>query len=101
MHESLGRDKIYFVIAGRPHLVTKNCQVWVVDDDASIRWVLERALDNAGLSVQQFATVEEALKELVYEQPRVVMTDIRMQGKIGIEFLAALGRMFPDIRGLS
>jgi two-component system nitrogen regulation response regulator GlnG len=78
--------------------VTKNCQVWVVDDDASIRWVLERALDNAGLSVQQFATVEEALKELVYEQPRVVMTDIRMQGKIGIEFLAALGRMFPDIR---
>ena len=78
--------------------MTKNCQVWVVDDDASIRWVLERALDNAGLSVQQFATVEEALKELVYEQPRVVMTDIRMQGKIGIEFLAALGRMFPDIR---
>ena len=72
--------------------------VWIVDDDASIRWVLERAFLDAGLTVQHFSAADEALERMAHEQPKVVMTDIRMHGKTGIELLETLRVQFPDIR---
>ena len=75
-----------------------DAHVWIVDDDASIRWVLERAFLDAGLTVQHFSAADEALERMAHEQPKVVMTDIRMHGKTGIELLETLRVQFPDIR---
>ena len=60
--------------------------------------MLERTFLDAGLTVRHFSTADEALKKAAHEQPSVVMTDIRMQGKTGIEFLEVLRVEFPDIR---
>ena len=49
----------------------KNSEVWVVDDDASIRWVLERALVDAGLSVREFGNIDEAMRVVGHELPNV------------------------------
>jgi two-component system nitrogen regulation response regulator GlnG len=80
--------------------VSGSSQIWVVDNDASIRWVLERAFIDIGLSVRQFGSADEALEALEaldYELPNVVITDIRMPGKSGLEFLETLGDRFPEI----
>jgi two-component system nitrogen regulation response regulator GlnG len=55
-------------------------RVWLVDDDDSIRWVLERALRNGGMTPRAFETAEQALVALRGESPDVLMTDIRMPG---------------------
>ena len=78
--------------------MTNSSQVWVVDDDASIRWVLRRTFTDAGLSVQQFSNADEALDRVVVEQPKVILTDVRMQGTDGIRFLETLRVKFPDIQ---
>ena len=75
----------------------KNSEVWVVDDDASIRWVLERALINAGLLVRQFGNADDAMGVVGNELPNVVMTDIKMPGSKSLEFLETLGDRFPEI----
>ena len=75
----------------------KNSEVWVVDDDASIRWVLERALVDAGLSVREFGDIDEAMRVMGHELPNVVITDIKMPSRKGLEFLETLGDRFPEI----
>lgn len=59
--------------------------IWVVDDDSSIRWVLSRTLRAEGFFVQDFETAEAVLIALKKNQPDVLMTDIRMPGKSGLE----------------
>ena len=71
--------------------------VWVVDDDQSMRWVLERSLSKDGLEVRTFSTANEALKELQTSRPHVVLSDIRMPGLSGLEFLDSLRKDWPDI----
>ena len=71
--------------------------VWVVDDDQSMRWVLERALSKDGLQVQTFSSANEALSQLQVSQPKVVLSDIRMPGLSGLEFLESLRKQWPDI----
>jgi two-component system, NtrC family, nitrogen regulation response regulator GlnG len=68
----------------------QNAEVWVVDDDQSIRWVLERSLSKAGLTVKAFASPAQARLALDSGMPAVVVTDIRMPGETGMEFLASL-----------
>src|SRR4029077_4798198 len=51
---------------------------WLVDDDASIRWVLERALRNDGMTARAFEAAEPALDALRGDAPDVLITDIRM-----------------------
>ena len=77
--------------------MTKRSEIWVVDDNASIRWVLERTLIDAGLSVRQFGNADEAMEVVEHKQPNVVMTDITMPGRKGLEFLETLGDKFPEI----
>ncbi|MGH1539739.1 MAG: nitrogen regulation protein NR(I) [Arenicella sp.] len=60
-------------------------EIWVVDDDDSIRWVLSRALQNHGFSVEVFADAESVLKVIGTKSPDVVLTDIRMPGISGLE----------------
>ena len=97
MHQSPRGHPIHILLARGITLVTRSSQVWVVDDDASIRWVLERALIDAGLSVRQFGNADEAMGVVDHELPNVVMTDIRMPGRSGLEFLEILGDRFPEI----
>jgi len=71
--------------------------VWVVDDDQSIRWVLERALQRAGLDVRAFASAHDCLAALVREQPRVLVSDIRMPGENGLELLERMKERWPGL----
>ena len=71
--------------------------VWVVDDDRSMRWVLERALAQAGFDTHSFARGDEALKRLANEQPDAVVSDIRMPGADGLELLAAVRAEWPSL----
>ncbi len=66
---------------------TLNLRVWLVDDDASIRWVLERALRNGGMLPRTFDAAEPALTALRSDAPDVLITDIRMSGQSGLELL--------------
>jgi two-component system nitrogen regulation response regulator GlnG len=62
-------------------------EVWIVDDDASIRWVLERALKQAGMTPIAFEDADSALSALRRGEPDVLVTDIRMPGKSGLDLL--------------
>ena len=70
-------------------------RVWLVDDDASIRWVLERALRSGGMTPRAFESAEPALIALRSEVPDVLLTDIRMQGRSGLELLEQIRAAQP------
>jgi two-component system, NtrC family, nitrogen regulation response regulator GlnG len=72
-------------------------EVWVVDDDAGIRWVLERAMDQAGLACRGFDSAPPALDALQQGRPDVLVTDIRMPGPDGLALLARLKDEWPDL----
>jgi two-component system, NtrC family, nitrogen regulation response regulator GlnG len=72
-------------------------QVWLVDDDASIRWVLERAARNAGMSSTSFESAEAALQALRTKQPDVLLTDVRMSGKSGFDLLHSVAATHPNL----
>jgi two-component system nitrogen regulation response regulator GlnG len=74
-----------------------NGVVWIVDDDQSIRWVLERALSQAGISRECFADAEAMLARLDAEQPDVVISDIRMPGIDGLELLSRIRERHQDL----
>ena len=71
--------------------------VWVVDDDRSIRWVLEKALQRAGMEVATFAGGSGVLERLGEGLPDVVVSDIRMPDRDGLELLREIGSRFPDL----
>jgi two-component system nitrogen regulation response regulator GlnG len=71
--------------------------VWVVDDDESIRWVLSRALEKAGVDVRQFSDAESVLGALKVSTPRVLMTDIRMGKMSGLDLADHLAEFYPDM----
>src|SRR6202051_5284124 len=65
----------------------KPLQVWLVDDDSSIRWVLEKALKGSGMLAKCFDGADNALTALRADAPDVLMTDIRMPGRSGLDLL--------------
>ncbi|MCB1614719.1 MAG: nitrogen regulation protein NR(I) [Pseudomonadales bacterium] len=71
--------------------------VWIVDDDKSIRWVLEKALAQAGIETRSFEDADTVLRKLPQVQPDVLITDIRMPGTDGIELLQQVNRQWPDM----
>ena len=74
-----------------------NNSVWVVDDDKSIRWVLERALSQAELNVQSFEQAEDLLRQLEHELPDAIISDIRMPGMDGLGLLSRIHEQYPDL----
>jgi two-component system, NtrC family, nitrogen regulation response regulator GlnG len=72
-------------------------QVWIVDDDQSVRWVLEKALKQAELTTRSFERAEHLLEAMEHSQPDVLITDVRMPGLSGIALLERLSRHYPDL----
>lgn len=72
-------------------------RIWIVDDDRSIRWVLERALSGAGMETRTFESGDEPLKRVKQEQPDVIVSDIRMPGIDGLTMLSQLQELHPQI----
>ncbi len=71
--------------------------IWIVDDDKSIRWVLEKAFTKDGLTPRSFEDPTQILAELENDRPDVIISDIRMQKMDGISLLENLKQRVPDI----
>ncbi len=71
--------------------------VWIVDDDASIRWVLDKALSNAGWQTTLFDNAGDVLRQVQCGNPDVIITDIRMPGTDGLELLQYLNERTPSL----
>ncbi|EEX35491.1 MULTISPECIES: nitrogen regulation protein NR(I) [Vibrio] len=71
--------------------------VWVVDDDSSIRWVMEKTLSSANIKCDTFSDAESVLLALERETPDVLVSDIRMPGIDGIELLKQVNERSPDL----
>ncbi len=77
--------------------MNKPYTVWIVDDDRSIRWVLERSMEQEGMAVNVFEHAESVLKAFVSDCPDALITDIRMPGMDGLELLAKIQDQHPDL----
>lgn len=71
--------------------------VWIVDDDQSIRWVLEKALERAGMSARSFSNAADMLDALEGGLPSVLLTDVRMPGMDGLTLLHKVKERHPDL----
>lgn len=71
--------------------------VWIVDDDQSMRWVLEKALARADVQVRSFSAAAEMLEALETELPSVLVTDIRMPGMDGLALLQRVKEQHPEL----
>ena len=77
--------------------MTEPNKIWVVDDDKSIRWVLEKALGKEELSVVSFENSEKLLERFNTERPDVIISDIRMPGMDGISLLDKIKKDAPEL----
>jgi two-component system, NtrC family, nitrogen regulation response regulator GlnG len=71
--------------------------VWIVDDDRSIRWVLEKALAREGIAYKTFSSAYEVLQALAISQPQVLVSDIRMPGESGLTLLNKVKERYPQM----
>ena len=71
--------------------------VWIVDDDQSVRWVLEKALKQADMETRSFERAEHLLDAIGEGQPDVLITDVRMPGMSGLALLERLRSSRPDL----
>lgn len=71
--------------------------VWIIDDDRSIRWVLEKALEQAELNTRSFENGDGIIHRLEREQPDAILSDIRMPGIDGLTLLEQIHSRFPHV----
>ncbi|MGB1092650.1 MAG: nitrogen regulation protein NR(I) [Oceanobacter sp.] len=71
--------------------------VWIIDDDKSIRWVLEKTLDQASIKTRVFEQAEPALNQLKKDVPDAIISDVRMPGIDGLDFLQQVHEIHPDL----
>ncbi len=77
--------------------MTEANQVWVIDDDRSIRWVLEKALTKAGMQVTSFSSANGVMEALERGQPEVVVSDVRMPGMDGFALMEKIKATYPEL----
>jgi two-component system, NtrC family, nitrogen regulation response regulator GlnG len=77
--------------------MTKPETVWIVDDDKSIRWVVEKALQKADINTRNFAAARDLLDALEDDTPDALITDIRMPGMDGLQLLDKIQVSHPDL----
>ncbi|MFZ6746019.1 nitrogen regulation protein NR(I) [Undibacterium sp. JH2W] len=71
--------------------------IWIVDDDDSIRWVLEKALARENLATRSFTNARDAMNALQSDTPQVLVSDIRMHGASGLELLQTVKAKYPGL----
>ena len=71
--------------------------VWIIDDDRSIRWVFEKALARENIEFKTFSTAQDALAAMEASLPQVVVSDIRMPGESGLQFLQKVKERHPAL----
>lgn len=71
--------------------------VWIIEDDASIRKVLHRAMSQEQLDTRVFSNAESALNALEVEAPNVILSDLRLPGMDGQRMLRETHRLYPDL----
>jgi two-component system nitrogen regulation response regulator GlnG len=72
-------------------------EIWIAEDDRSLRWVMEKALKREGIGVCSFENAEELLEALKKNQPEIIVSDIRMPGMDGLELLQLIHADHPNI----
>ena len=77
--------------------MSKSKKVWVADDDESIRFVLEKGLVDAGFDVSVFEDGNEVVNQLDLERPNVLLTDLKMPGRDGMDLLDTFRNEFSNI----
>ncbi len=77
--------------------MTELHKIWIIDDDKSIRWVLEKALSREHMDVVSFAEPEKLLRRLGRERPDVIISDIRMPGMEGITLMNEVKQLVPGL----
>ncbi len=77
--------------------MTKPETVWIIDDDKSIRWVVEKALQKAEIITRSFSGAADLLSALQHSLPDALITDIRMPGMDGLELLDKVQQSHPKL----
>ncbi|MDC1138878.1 nitrogen regulation protein NR(I) [Gammaproteobacteria bacterium] len=77
--------------------MSKSKKVWVADDDESIRFVLEKGLVDAGFEVSVFEDGNEVVNQLDIDKPNVLLTDLKMPGRDGMDLLDTFKNEFSNI----
>src|SRR6185503_18086001 len=95
VRERAGRHALHDPASGARKDGGMTNPVWIIDDDRSIRWVFEKALAREGIAHRTFGAAQEALDSLSEEAPQVVVSDIRMPGTSGLEFMQQLKARLP------
>ena len=83
--------------ADKASSITAQQHLWIIDDDDSIRWILQKALEAANFQVTSFDNANGILERLKQEEPDAIITDVRMPGIDGLELLAHLSSDYPDL----
>ena len=74
-----------------------NSEVWIAEDDRSLRWVMEKAIERDGKAVKSFESGGALLSALRFSKPEIIISDIKMPGIDGLELLANIHENYPDI----
>lgn len=77
--------------------MTDGRHIWIIDDDDSIRFVLQKALENADMQVTSFNSANNVMDKLEHGEPDAIITDIRMPGMDGLELLSRLSDQYPTL----
>lgn len=77
--------------------MTDSYHVWITDDDKSIRWVIEKALNKNAITTQSFATAQALIDALQHDTPDALLSDIRMPGIDGLQLLKKLQHSHPEL----
>ena len=72
-------------------------KIWILDDDKSIRWVLQKALEKNGYIVTSFSNTNEAINHFNHDMPDLIISDIKMPGESGLQFLEKVKTKFTSI----
>ena len=72
-------------------------KIWILDDDKSIRWVLQKALEKNGYVVTTFSNTNEAINHFNHDVPDLIISDIKMPGESGLQFLEKVKTKFTNI----
>ena len=76
---------------------TSTKKIWILDDDKSIRWVVQKALEKNNYNVMTFGNTNEAINHFNHDMPDLIVSDIKMPGESGLQFLEKVKEKFPKI----